>query len=253
MSAANIIFFTGPNTVFLKRDLSGWKDVFVQKHGEINLLVTHADTRNPNQTISECLTPGFMGGSRLIVLNGLPSSASTTDKEEKERNLNFEEKFLEIYESIPETNFLIFAQPHPDKRTRFYKQLLEIATIKEYSEPTLVELEKYMQERLTIDTAAAHRLIQKKNNDITSIESEIQRFALYKPGQHISITDIDENVTDKLENRIFDLLDVLMDRRLKHTMKEFQILSSNENVFLIFSSLLSNLRKIIYALLLIKK
>ena len=53
----NIILFTGSNTVFLERDLKAWKKIFIEKHGDINLLLTHPDTRDPSQTISECLTP----------------------------------------------------------------------------------------------------------------------------------------------------------------------------------------------------
>lgn len=193
----------------------------------------------------------------MIILHGLPANSSKKvrdeDWEEEQVSDPFEERFLEIYENIPEKNFIVFVEPNPDKRTRFYKQIMSIATIKDYQEPTLSQLQKYIAEKLNIDPAAAHLLIQKKKNDIVAIDGELEKLGLYKVKEKVSLTDIESFVSEELENRIFDLLDVLMERHTQKSLHEFEVISNNENIFMIFSSLLSNLRKIIYALLLLGK
>jgi len=35
-------------------------------------------------------------------------------------------------DNIPDENFIIFAQPSPDKRKKFYKDLIKKITVKEY-------------------------------------------------------------------------------------------------------------------------
>ena len=195
-----------------------------------------------------------MGGSRMILLHGLPIGADELgDKQEREKNTQLEEKLLEILGTIPETNFLVFVQATPDKRRKFFKELSKMATIKEYPEASSQDIYEFITSSLSIEPAAARRLISKKTEDISSVAQEIKKLKLYKPEHTISSSDIDAFVDEKLENRIFDVLDAILSGSSKNAIKELRTLLENENVFVVFSSLLANLRKITYGLLLIRQ
>lgn len=247
----NIILFTGPNTVFLEKDLKAWRDIFVEKHGEINLMVSYPWHRDPAQTLSECLTPGFFWGSRLIVLHGIPEwSDELSDKSQKSSNSALAGLLLENLENIPDTNYILFICSQPDKRKKLYKTLLKEATVKEYPEASPNEIIAFINSVLTIEPIAARKLASKKGNDLAAISQELKKLKLYRPKDMVTADDIDQYVTWAMENRIFDVLDALLSSNPNTTKQQLEVLLGNENVFLVYSSLLANLRKIIYACML---
>ncbi len=76
MSKANIVFFTGSNHIFLRRDLDAWIDIFAKKYGEYNISRLSKDNLVKTNIQAELLTPVFLGEKRLIVLEDIPLSAS---------------------------------------------------------------------------------------------------------------------------------------------------------------------------------
>lgn len=82
MPRSNIVFFTGSNHIFLRRDLDAWIDIFAKKYGEYN--ISRLDRENILKTNiqAELLTPVFLGEKRLIVLEGVPFASREKDEEE---------------------------------------------------------------------------------------------------------------------------------------------------------------------------
>lgn len=138
MPRPNIVFFTGPNAIFLRRDLDAWIDIFSKKYGEYNISRLHKDTLSQINIRSELLTPVFLGEKRLIVLEDVPFSASkNTDEEKKEDDKEIslvdpESIILSLLDQIPDTTVVLFVATEPDKRKALYKKLLSVATLKEY-------------------------------------------------------------------------------------------------------------------------
>ncbi len=60
MSSKNIHLFRGENSQELSRTIKNWREKFIEKHGEMNLM----EIRNDNifdGILADCLAPGFMG------------------------------------------------------------------------------------------------------------------------------------------------------------------------------------------------
>jgi hypothetical protein len=60
MPQSNIVFFTGPNHIFLRRDLDAWVDIFAKKYGEYNISKFDKESILKANIHSELLTPVFL-------------------------------------------------------------------------------------------------------------------------------------------------------------------------------------------------
>lgn len=62
---SNIYSFSGNLHLSLERALSDWKNLFREKHGELNFSSCHLNEIPPQQLISELSTPPFLAEKRL--------------------------------------------------------------------------------------------------------------------------------------------------------------------------------------------
>lgn len=255
MPRSNIVFFTGPNRVFLRRDLDKWIEVFASKYGEYNISRLDGENLEKINIGAELLTPVFLGEKRLIVLEGVPFPSATRETEGKTEGKTEtvsvsktpETTILESLDQIPDTTIVIFVTSEPDKRKALYKKLMETATIKDYPVLEGGELRDYVRRRLPhIDISAASLLIEHTAGDINRIESEIDKLALYKQEDWITETDIRDNVTANIETSIFGLTDAILalDAQKSHT--ELVKILETHNIHQIFTTILSTLRTFLY-------
>ena len=137
MPRQNIVFFTGPNHIFLRRDLDVWIDIFAKKYGEYNISRLDRESLSKTNIQAELLTPVFLGEKRLIILEGVPFAAVRTNEEDKgeeplSKTPDPESIILNALDQIPETTVVLFVSTEPDKRKMLYKKLIATATLKEY-------------------------------------------------------------------------------------------------------------------------
>lgn len=137
MPRSNIVFFTGSNHIFLRRDLDAWIDIFSKKYGEYNISRLDRENLLKTNIQSELLTPVFLGEKRLIVLENIPFATREKDEPENTEEVltkipDTESRILEALDRIPETTVVLFISTEPDKRKSLYKKLLEVATLKQY-------------------------------------------------------------------------------------------------------------------------
>jgi len=87
MPRSNIVFFTGSNHIFLRRDLDAWIDIFAKKYGEYNISRLHRETLLKTNIQAELLTPVFLGEKRLIILEDVPFSAAKNEDVREDSSL----------------------------------------------------------------------------------------------------------------------------------------------------------------------
>lgn len=251
MTKKNIILFTGPNALFLEKELGQWKDIFIQKHGEINLISSRSDDRDSKMTMNECLTPGFMWSARMIIVHDFPRSTSkSVDAKIKEQTETLEELMEANIDTIPETNFVLLIQPKPNKQTRFYKTFSQQITIKDYPEATNAQIRNHIEDGLKIDANAMYELISRTESDLRQIDAYKKKFQLYKPDTKITKKDIETYVTQDLESNIFQLLDGILNKK-RGSFTQFSNLAQTSNIYALYAGLMTNIRKIIYACILL--
>lgn len=253
MPRSNIVFFTGPNHIFLRRDLDAWIDIFAKKYGEYNISRLDKENLAKTNILSELLTPVFLGEKRLIVLEDVPFATTRADEEEKteesaSKTPDTESVILTALDQIPETTVVLFVSTEPDKRKALYKKLLTVATLKEYEKLEGNMLREYIRKKLPhIDVTALVRFIEYTGADINRIESEIDKLALYKQDGWITEEDIKATVIPMIETSIFSLTDAifLLDNSTAH--RELISILDTHNIHQTFTTLLSTLRTFLYA------
>lgn len=254
MALPNIVFFTGSNHIFLRRDLDAWVDIFAKKYGEYN--ISRLDKENILKTNiqAELLTPVFLGEKRLIVIEGVPFATSQKEAEEEKweestaKSPDPESVILAALDQIPETTIVIFISTEPDKRKALYKKLLTIATLKEYEKPEGNALREYIRKKLPhIDVTALARFVEYTWADINRIESEIDKLALYKQDGWITEDDIKSTVIPTMETSIFSLTDALFTLDSVIAYRELTSILETHNIHYVFSTLVSTLRTFLYA------
>lgn len=254
MPRSNIVFFTGPNHIFLRRDLDAWIDIFAKKYGEYNISRLDKNSLAKTNIQAELLTPVFLGEKRLIILEDVPFTTSQKDNEEEKaeettsKALDPESIILEALDNIPETTIVLFVSTEPDKRKALYKRLISIATLKEYEKIEGNALKEYIRKKLPhIDVTALVRFIEYTEADINRIESEIDKLALYKQDEWITEEDIKATVIPEIETSIFTLTDAIFTLDSSLAYRELINILETHNIHYVFSTLVSTLRTFLYA------
>lgn len=217
----NLYLFYGEETYLLQQKVNYWKKNFKERQGEYNLSVIDGIKEETGKIITECESMPFLGEKRLIIIENLPSSTGQKISDEKTKTL------LSFLENIPETSVILFFNSIPDKRTKFYKYLIEHAEVEEF--PVLVEKKLYnwinqevQRQKGVILPGAVPYLVQKTGNNLWSIQNEINKLIAFNDGKAISENDIDKLVTPIYEVNIFKLTDYI---GLKKTKSALDILS----------------------------
>ncbi len=100
---------------------------------------------------------------------------------------------------------------------------------------------KYSQK---IDSQALQKLIQYKAGHERKIASEIEKLLITR--EKITISDIEQYVAPELEESIFQLVDDILNKQYQQALKKLHIQLNDTNIFLLYNSLLANLRTSLY-------
>jgi hypothetical protein len=119
----------------LRRDLEKWVEVFIKKFGDFNVSRFNEENIFSENIIQDITTSAFLNQPKLVVIENFPISSDIKMKDEDKDGLaRIEDLIIKNIENVPDSNFLLFIQPHPDNRRSFSKKLSNIATVKEYKD-----------------------------------------------------------------------------------------------------------------------
>lgn len=173
----NILLFRGENTRELSSTVRTWREKFIEKHGEMNLL----EIRNDNVfdgILADCLTPGFMGGTRMVIFyEQLLKTKKEQDKiaeqkaseaidleevfeDKNTNNLSNDRSWIQTLEKIPETNFIIFVG-NKKPVTELEEWLEENATLRDFGGVTPRDMEEYIMKHLPVTENQARAFCDK--------------------------------------------------------------------------------------------
>lgn len=135
--------------------LVAWKEKFIEKHGEMNL----AEVRKQDlydSILSDCVSPSFMGMTRMIIFRDLiiKTEREINDIQEKEAQMIDDtddetaknkpkvfddDLWIETLKMAPNTNFFLFVG-NKNPVTDLEKWLVENATIHDFTLPSTSEI-----------------------------------------------------------------------------------------------------------------
>jgi len=238
----NLYLFYGEETYLLQKKVVFWKKSFQEKHGEYNLSVLDGLKENANSIISECETVPFLGEKRLILIESLPPSIGSKVDEKKVNAI------LRFLENIPESSVIAFINSRPDKRTKFYKQLVKIAKIEEFRPIDAKNLQGWIFNEIQecggkILPAAVPYLIEKTGNNLWALHNEINKLIAYTEEKPVSENDINHLVSPIYDVNIFKLTDYIGAKQANKAIDILdRLVEGGNTTFQIFSLIIRQFR-----------
>jgi hypothetical protein len=197
-----LYLFTWNSDFLVKQEVKKWKDSFISKFWDFNLVHIKNIELVDNNFLVENITSGsFLNQKKLVIidLENKKSSKSKNFSESKissekdisseEKDMSSEEKdmssekefFLsKILDKIPENNIILFNIVNPDKRSKFYKDLVKISEVKDYSIENTSDIYKIISKKYwsKISTNWINTIIKYKSWNLSKIISEIEKLLI---------------------------------------------------------------------------
>ena len=134
-------------------------------------------------------------------------------------------QLAEYLPDMPETTCMIFIEKEVDKRSKTYKSLKDIGRMVEFKTPDEKMLTRWV---LTVLQKNGKKLTQptmqlfleKAGNSMGNIDRELEKLICYVGDREIiQMDDVEEICTGQTENRIFDMIHMMAEKRQKEALK----------------------------------
>lgn len=200
---------TGANSFLLQQRLRTLVDDFVAANGDMSLEQLDGEEAEYNRIREALQSLPFLASKKLVVLQ-TPSA-----------NKQFIEHAELLLSGLPDSSDVIIVEPKLDKRTSYYKYLLNNGELQEFTELDESALGKWIVERVvegggTISAANARYLIERVSLNQRLISNEIAKLLNYN--EQITKDTIDLLVELTPQSSIFDLIDAAFAGRIDRAM-----------------------------------
>lgn len=217
-----------------------------------NVTVFEAPNARMADVFAAVLISPFLTDRRAVVVKGMLKPMDTSGERVRADWESFGERVSR--EAMQITNDLIFVENVRLKLTsRPLKALTSFAEVETYSVPSRRDRIGWIRQRFDFHgVQASANAISRFNDiggdDVRRLDSEIQKLALYADGRMLQPKDIDLMVADTSQDRIFNVMDAIIEGRHNLAIGGVQNLIANgESIEGIFALLTRQVRILIVA------
>ena len=231
--------FTWNSDFLITEALNKWKKQFIEKYSDFNL--THLkEIKNLDKNIlKDAILSGslFSSEKKLIILD---INNDIWDE--------LEDFLIKNLEKKPQENIIILNYFLPDKRKKFWKNIKNISEIKEFNLENEEDTKKIINSKVSwkINLEAINTMIKYKSNKKNKIIPELEKLTITK--DLITKKDIEENIVPELEESIFQIIDLVLNKQIPEAVDKINIILNETNIFAFYNNLLSNLRTSLFIL-----
>lgn len=240
-----VIFIFGEDVYQSQKRLNELKEKFKEKYGDINISIFEIEKKeiaDSSKIISEIESMPFLGAKRLIIISNLISCGDKETKEKIDKKLK----------GISENSIVIFFEKEmPRKNDKLYKDLMSLAKVEEFHQKRGYELINWIKKEVTIrggkiDSEAAERLSFLVGNDSLRLSNEIDKLINFSYPREIKPEEIEFLVSEKIQTKIFDLVDDLARRDGKNAIKSLhQLMALGEKDIYLLSMMVYGFRNLV--------
>lgn len=233
-----LYLFTWNSNFLVKQEVKRWKDSFISKFWDFNLIhIKNIELVDNNFLVENIISGTFLSEKKLVIIDL-----------EKEISAEKEAFFWKILDRIPENNIILFNLINPDKRSKFYKDLVKISEVKEFNIKDDTELYSIISKKYwrKISTNWIHAIIKYKSGNLNKIISEIEKLLI--TFEYIDSKEVLENIVPELEESIFQIIDDILNKQTSDAIKKINIVLNETNIYALYNNLLANLRTSVYIL-----
>lgn len=197
----NVYLFVGEESYLLNKEVKRWEENFLAKFWSDAFFPVDIETIEAQQFKEIVFSGGLFVSQKLIVVRGVPLSSARIWKWISAKIDSFVDLFMQKNAIIPASHILVFVSSKPDKRTRFFKFLKGVATVKEFNLLRESELKSFINKELiwfVYDAQFIDAFLLKVWGKLMRISSELDKLKIYAESQNIKTLDL-----DLLENIVF--------------------------------------------------
>lgn len=228
--------FTWNSSFLINESVKKWKDQFIEKYWDFNLIhINNLSENNINYLSEILLSQSFLAEKKLIIID------LTNELDEK-----ISDFLINSLEKLPENNILLLSYHKPDKRQKLFKELKKYCDIKEFDIKDSNDTYNIIKNRYSwkIDDSAIAKLILYKSNNIEKIYSEIEKLLINS--DNIKNEDIEKHIIPELEESIFEIIDNILNLKINDAIKKIEIILNQTNIYAFYNNLIANIRTNVY-------
>lgn len=188
------------------------KNALIPEDDTINLSIYEGKGIQAKEIIDQAETLPFFADHRLIILenSGFFKTASP--------------ELAEYLAQIPKETCILFVENEVDKRGKLYKAVKKNGRVVEMGRQdpkTLMNwvLKTLREEKKKITSANMELFLARAGSDMEHISQELEKLLCYTMGQEvITSEDIEDVCTLRTENRIFDMINAIAEKKQKKAL-----------------------------------
>lgn len=135
------------------------------------------------------------------------------------------EQLAEYLTNPSSTTYFIFVEPEIDKRSKLFKTVRDNGRAVEFAIQDEATLKRWIRsivikENKTISEAALNAMLEKTGNDMENIRRELEKLICYAlEKDEIGQADVEEICTVRINNRIFDMINAIAEKKQKEALR----------------------------------
>lgn len=188
------------------------KEALLPEGDTMNLSVYEGKGIDVGEIIAQAETMPFFADHRMILIenSGFFKNASP--------------QLAEYIPKIPQETCMVFVEDEVDKRGRLYKAVNAVGRaveMKRQNEKTLMNwvLRAMNREKKKITSATMELFLTRTGNDMEYISQELEKLLCYCMGREvITSEDVEAVCTVRTENKIFDMINAISEKRQKRAL-----------------------------------
>ena len=210
------IFFYGPNTYELRRQVQQMVETYVKKAGsDFGLERVDGANVRAQELVGALQASPFLANSRLVIVEGLALNKAISDKLDG------------ILTAVPKTTVAVFVDREVDQRTSVFKQLVKADKVVKFEPLTGSKLLAWVRaevERLggTAEPAVLRELVELAGEDQWRLSGEINKLVNYAP--IVTVKTVRAMVAPTVEQSIFELVEAMTAGRTAAALAGFRVL-----------------------------
>ena len=240
-----LYLFTWNSEFLLKQEVKAWKERFISKYWEFNLIhIKDIESVDNNFLNTNITASSFLAEKKLIIID-LYKEKKKTDKDEKQWSEK-EDFLLNILSNIAWENIVLINIINPDKRSKFFKQLSKIAELKEFNTKWDADIYSIINNKYNwkISSDAINTIIKYKSWNLSKIVSELEKLLISV--DFIDTKYITENISAELEESIFQVIDDLLARKKYNSIQKIDTILNDTSIYAFYNNLIANIRTSMY-------
>jgi DNA polymerase-3 subunit delta len=188
------------------------KQAIVGSDDSMNLTVYEGKNCSVRQIIDQAETMPFFADHRLILVENSGFFKSATPE------------LADYLPQMPPETILVFVEDEVDKRGKLYKTVKNSGRITELARQDEKTLNKWVlgtlkREKKSIQQSTLDLFLEMTGNDMENIANELEKLICYTMGRSaIERRDVEEICTARTENRIFDMIRAVAEKRQKEAL-----------------------------------